>query len=104
MNRSVSCIMCLAVLLPVSVAVGQTNNAAVQAAALVSSATSQPAGEGDVVKQTLRAVFAEIVFDEIHNLFTELRLALGLPDGPAGDFLSLLEDAIVERVDAALTE
>jgi len=74
-----------------------------------SATVADTSATGDLqqgIKEQLRSTFAQFIADEIHNLFGELRTALGLPaepTDPATDPLTMLESAITDMVVEKLT-
>jgi hypothetical protein len=112
MNRRSYSAACLMTLVLTAAAWGQSGflNPANESASSDPSATAADTSvTGDQqpgVKQQLRSAFAQLVTDEIHNFFGELRTALGLPaepTDPTTDPLAILETAITEMVVNKLT-
>ncbi len=113
MNRGTRSIACLITLLLAATAWGRssfvspTSLPASLSEAAAAGDTSDVSGQPQGIKQQLRSEFAQLIVDQIHSLFGELRIALGLPaepTDPASDPLAILETAITDVVQAKLVE
>jgi hypothetical protein len=113
MNRRFCSTACFTTLLLTATAWGQSNGldttgtSASSDTSAVTGVSSAAATTQPSFKQQLRSELAQLVVDEIHNIFLDIRKAFGLPEvptDPTTDPLALLETAITGLVEAKLAK